>query len=815
MTYNSTGGFPQQQLPFSRKTKEWRKACVDFADSHSVLHNSTARKSYHDMTINYDLIDGKIHMEDIQAIVNPFGLDASFIPDNIQHHSVINPKLNVLRGEESERLFDPRVIVTNPSAISEIEEEKNNQVNLRLQELIQDTSQSEEDFQTELQKLSDYFQYEYQDKREIRGNLFLNHYMREQEFNQKFNKGFVDAYTVGEEIYQCDIVGGEPVLEKLNPKHLRILRAGDSDRIEDASMLIHERYLDPGTVVDNNWDQLSKKEIDYIMQGGDNMYFGSGDPYNNMDSRVGNPLRSSVAFHMLGGEWQAGERIITSDGLFDDDAYSNLTPFDINGNVRVITVYWKSRRKIKKVKSYDPETGEEQFNFYPETYHCDPVKGEEEQTFWVNEAWEGTKIADNIYVNMRPRIIQYNRLSNPSLCHFGIVGSIYSINGSQPYSLVDAVKSDAYFYDIVYDKLKKLVARNMGKLAELDFAKTPKGWDVDKWLYFAMVNGIAVKDSFKEGNIGAATGKLAGALNNASTGAVDLSLGNEIQFHMNLLEWIKTNIGELIGISRQREGQISNRETVGGVERATLQSSHITKWLFFIHDSVKKRALECFIETAKIAYKGRKIKMNYLMDDGSRKLIELDGDEFAECDYGLVVDCGTYAQELNQQLGTLAQAALQNDKMNFSTLMKIYTTKSLAEKQRLIERYEQRIEEQRQQEQQIQQQQFEQQMQMQAQIEQAKMQQEYQMHQEDNETKLLVAQVNSEAEAQRFAMMNHDNDEANTLEREKMAEQARQFDKQLQQNAKQFNDKLALDKKKQQDDARLKEKQISKSTTKK
>lgn len=813
MAYNSTGGFPQQQLPYSKKTKDWRKQCVDVGDDHSMLHNSTARKSFHDMTINYDLIDGKIHMEDIQAIVNPYGLDASFIPDQIQHHSVINPKLNVLRGEESERLFDPRVVVTNPSAISEMEEEKNRQVNLRLQELVQDVSQSEDDFQQELQRLDDYFKYEYQDKREIRGNLFLNHYKREHEFDQMFNKGLVDAYTVGEEIYQCDIIGGEPVLEKVNPKHLRILRAGESDRIEDASMLVYERYLDPGTVVDNNWDQLTKKQIDYIMLGGDNMYFGSSNPNGDMDSRVGNPLKSSVGFHLVGGEWQAGERIITSDGLFDEDAYTNLAPFDINGNVRVVTVYWKSRRKIKKVKSYDPETGEENFNFYPETYHCDPTKGEEEQPFWVNEAWEGTKIADNIYINMRPRLIQYNRLSNPSKCHFGFIGSIYSINGSQPYSLVDAVKSDAYFYDIVYDKLKKLVARNMGKLAELDFAKTPKGWNVDKWMYFAMVNGIAVKDSFKEGNIGASTGKLAGALNNASTGAVDLSLGNEIQFHMNLLEWIKTNIGELLGISRQREGQISNRETVGGVERATLQSSHITKWLFFIHESVKKRALECFLETAKIAYRGRKIKMNYLMDDGSRKLIELDGDEFAECDYGLVVDSGNDIQELNQQLGTLAQAALQNDKMNFSTLMKIYTTKSLSEKQRLIEKYEQRVEQQQAQAQQLQQQQFEMQQQQQAQIEQARLDREYQMHQEKLQSQILVAQINGQAESDRLALMNHDNAEANILEREKMAEEARQFNEQLEQNSKQFQSKLAFDREKLKADTAVKKQQINKSTT--
>jgi hypothetical protein len=236
---------------------------------------------------------------------------------------------------------------------------------------------------------------------------------------------------------------------------------------------------------------------------------------------------------------------------------------------------------------------------------------------------------------------------------------------------------------------------------------------------------------------------------------------------------------------------------VGGVERATLQSSHITKWLFFIHDSVKKRAIECFLETAKIAYKGRKIKFNYLQPDGSRKLVEIDGDEFAECDYGLVVDTGNDVQELMQNLGQLAQAGLQNDKMNFSTLIKIYLTKSPTEKQRLIERYEQRVEEQRQQAQQQQQQQFEQQLQQQAQIEQAKMDREYQMHQEKLQTQILVSQINGIAEADRLALMNHDNDEANTLEREKIAENARQFDKQLQFN----RDKLKAD-------TSVKEKQI-------
>jgi hypothetical protein len=791
MAYNAIGGFPSQQLPFNRKTKGWRRKCVDFGDNHSLLHYHLTRKSVFAMKINYDLLNGKLHMNDLRMLLNPYDLDASFIPDAIQHYPIINSKLSVLRGEESKRLFDFRVVVTNPNAITEMEEEKNRQVNEMLQELIADSAQSEEEFNQELEKLSDYFQYEYQDKREVRGNLFLNHYIKEQEIPQLFNKGLVDAYTVGEEIYQCDIVGGEPVVDKLDPMKVRVIRSGYSNRIEDADMVILEDYWSPGKVVDVYWDQLSKKDIETIENAPDNMSNTYTDSMDNLDPRYGFIPNLSL-------DWTAGDTYIDPMSLFDTHLDTTLLPYDLNGNVRVLRVYWKSRRKIKKVKSYDPETGEEQFNFYPETYHCKPELGEEEQTFWTNEAWEGTKIGPDIYVNMRPRPVQYNRLSTPSRCHFGIVGSIYNINGDTPFSLVDMMKPYAYLYDIIHDRLNKTLAKNMGKIVRMDFAKVPKGWDVDKWLYYIKVNNIAVEDSFKEGNIGVATGKLAGAMNNASSGVIDASLGNEIQQYISLLEWISNKIGDFPGISRQREGQISNRETVGGVERATLQSSHITEWLFFIHDSVKKRVLECFLETAKIAYKGRKVKFDYILSTGAKKTMEIDGDEFAECDYGLVVDNSYGTQELNQKLDMLAQAALQNQLLDFSTIMKLYTTTSLAEKQRMVEANEKRVREQQQQQQQEQIQMQQQQMQLNAQMEQQKQQLEYQMHQENNETKLLVAEVNSQAEAQRFAMMNHDNAEANDLEREKLAENARQFDA-----------KLALDKKKQADDARLKEKDIN------
>ena len=49
MAYSAIGGFPPQQLPFSKKTKRWRASCVDYADSYSLMHYHVTRKSVEDM----------------------------------------------------------------------------------------------------------------------------------------------------------------------------------------------------------------------------------------------------------------------------------------------------------------------------------------------------------------------------------------------------------------------------------------------------------------------------------------------------------------------------------------------------------------------------------------------------------------------------------------------------------------------------------------------------------------------------------------------------------------------------------------------
>ena len=789
--------FPRQQMPFSKKNKAWRKQCVDWADSKTFFNYSLVRKSVIHKKINYDLLNGKLNMSDMQLVLNPENIRAGFIPDRIQHYPIMNSKLNVLRGEESKRVFDFKVVVTNPNSISEIENNKKQELFERLQQLIANSSQSEEEFNQELEKLNDYYTYEWQDLREIRANALLNHYMKEYNIPLLFNQGFMDAMTVGEEIYQCDIVGGEPVIERLNPLKVRVFKSGYSNKIEDADIIIIEDYWNPGRVIDTYYDVLSKKDMEYIEKLPDHIGQASVDSMDNLDERYG-----FINANMVGEEMSSDGFYFDPFNLFSDSMSNSLLPYDLAGNLRVLRIYWKSRRRIKKVKSYDPQSGEETYNFYPETYILDKDAGEEEQIFYVNEAWEGTKIGTDIYVNMRPRVIQYNRLSNPSRCHFGIIGSIYNLNDSRPFSLVDMMKQYNYLYDAIHDRLNKKMASSWGKIIQVDLAKVPKGWDMEKWLYYAKVNKIAVVDSFKEGNIGAATGKLAGALNNASSGVLDAELGNSIQQDINLLEFIKMEMSEVAGISRQREGQVTNRETVGGVERATLQSSHITEWLFVVHDDVKKRALECLVETAKIALRGRSKKFQYILSDNSMRIMDIEGDEFADADYGLMVDNSQGIQELSQKLDVLAQAALQNQTLNFSTIMKLYSSSSLAEKQRLVEKNEMALQERQAQQQQ---QQLESQQQIaesQLQQKQAELQQREQANIRDNETKILIAQIGA-ANQEDDGVEEQDFSEES---RANLLEKIREFDEKMKLD----KDKFAFDKKKHEDDVSLKRKALNK-----
>lgn len=67
------------------------------------------------------------------------------------------------------------------------------------------------------------------------------------------------------------------------------------------------------------------------------------------------------------------------------------------------------------------------------------------------------------------------------------------------------------------------------------------------------------------------------------------------------------------------------------------------------------------------------------------------------------------------------------------------------------------------------------------------MEQEYKMNSENNETKIIVAEINSQAEADRLALINQDDG----IEEPEFSEEAKAN---LMEKMRQFNEKLKLDK---------------------
>jgi hypothetical protein len=465
--------------------------------------------------------------------------------------------------------------------------------------------------------------------------------------------------------------------------------------------------------------------------------------------------------------------------------------YDASNNARYIRVLhceWKSLRKLGFLKYMDEDMMPQEM-IVDETYKVNKDAGDISIRWeWLPEVWEGTKIADNVYVNIRPKPNQFKDIDNLYSCKLGYVGIAYNNLNSRPISLIDRMKPYQYLYDIIMYRLEKDLASDKGKkfLADINQIPTSMGVDMEKWLYYFDNIGIAFINPNEEGSRNKPS-------NFNQWQSVDLSLANVIQQKVQLLEYLEIQCGEVAGVSKQREGQISPNELVGNTQQAVVQSSHITEEWFYSHNAVKGHLLESMINVAKVAWgAGEQKKIQYILDDMSIEMLSIDPEDFIDSSYGIFVSDSARDQELFLTIKQLAHAALQNQTAELSDVIKMFSTNSTAELKVILEKAEdKRKQEQAQQ----QEQQLNQQQQMAAEQEKTKRMEiemdKYKIDQ-DNETKIAVAEINSFKG--QMDQDSNDNGIPDQLEIAKLKEQARQTDK-----------KISLEEKK----LRVKEKEIA------
>ena len=674
--------FPAQKKTLSEKTEKWGIECVEAGVTITTGDSSKVRKSRAAKKINFDLIDGIIDEKDIEHAFNPMGIRGVNFPAKIQNYPIEVAKFNVLKGEESKRRFDWRVRSVNEDAISKKEFDMGEQVKSLIAESVQDPNYNEEQAARRLRQLQHYQNYDYQDFGEVMGSRIIEYFWYTQKLKETFSSAFYDVLVGAEEIYGAAISHGEPMVEKENTLGISTFGMGNSHKIENSDIIVSDQFVSTGKVIDEFWKELSDTEIDELEEGARrNRWGGEAVPAGPWDA-------ADESLNM------SNSQLITVDG---SDLYSYTGNFDTDGNIRVIRVVWKSRRKIGMLTYFDEE-GTEQSTIVDENF---PIKNFEGQGWtidwhWINEWWQGYRIGHDMYKRIEPLPRIGTKMSNPSICLPPYVGTVYRIGGTG-ISLMDRVKPYKYLYNVYMRRTELASARNKGRIAELDLAEIPDGWDEELVMMYAEANGYMIKDSFKEGKKGNSTGKLVGTVKQRGSDVLQLDSADVIRANLELARYVKAELAEVAGVSPQREGEIGNRETKGGAELAITNSSHVTEEWFSLHDNTKLRVLELLVETAKHAWRyaeGDAAKKLQYVDDGLiTQTITVDGRRFAETEYGYYVSDGRNDAELIGAIKTLAQAALQNDKATFKDIFSIYRDTSVASMVKKLEASEQQANE--------------------------------------------------------------------------------------------------------------------------
>lgn len=631
----------------SKKTKAWQEACVDYIIGHSQggSRNGSVRTRKEEMQTYYDLYNSIYNEKDLKYVTNPFKQQDGF-PAMAQDYNIIKPKIDLLLGEETKRPFNFRVTRTSDIATSEMQDKAKQMLIDYIQATIMSKLGPEEQqrYQQALEsgeimppeQIQKYMSKDYKDIAEITAYHSLNYLKNKLNITHEFFKGWKDALIGGEEIYYVGVLNGEPCMQRINPIYFDYdTDTSDIEFIHEAQWCCYEMIMSATEIYDRLYDKMSEKQLNELLDMIDDGAKGGINPEVRKTSLDYPHIKTS-----------------SINGFTSN-------PFDGSDNIRLWHCCWKSFKKIGFVTVLDPETG------MPEEFEVDETYKETGMELnvewkWIIEVWEGYRYGEDGYVGIQPIEYQYISADNPNAQRLPYTGVIYNNTNSRPRSLVSMMKPLQYMYIVLWYRLELAMARDKGKVVNMDITQIPKSMNIDvsKWMHYLSALGVNFINPYEEGwDIPGREGGKPSQFNQIT--ALDLSMANTIDQYINLMDKIESMLSEISGVSKQREGSIASNELVGNVERSVVQSAHITEPWFWTHNQVKKEAITMLLNSAKYAWKDNKTKLHYILDDATRAFITLSDDFFYE-DYDIFVEDTTKNQQQIEALRNLMQPAMQN-----------------------------------------------------------------------------------------------------------------------------------------------------------
>lgn len=664
-----------------KNDKQWYKDKITVLDSFSnrTVFGFGGVSEYHRMKVNYDLFNNVLDARDFEYVVKPFGAEAGELPAKMVNRDILSNKIKSILGMEQRRGFDYKVYAVNADATTRREKEEfgkirefvvnsimtpiRQQIELEARQKMEGrelSPQEQEQIKNEVaetlkamtpDEVKLYMEREHQDPAEAMSSQILTYFIQKTGAKRKFNNGFKHAAIAAKEIYWVGEVNGVPDFRVCNPLRFNYDKSPDLEFIEDGEWATYEYRMSPSEVVTFFGDELTDSEIDTI--------------YHEFTNYIQSPV---------------------DNDLFD---FSKQEMKEEKQTVRVFHATWRALREVKFL-TYQDENGEIQETLVDESYQLDPNTGDISITSkWLPEVYEGYKIGAGIFKKMRPVPGQFRDMNNLYNTPLPYKGVIYDSTNSLPTSLMDRGKVWQYYLNIIYYRLELMIASDKGKKVLMNINAIPDsaGIDIEKFQYFFESSPFGWFNPNEEG-VGYADV-------NTLAKVVDLSLASDIQKYIGLIELIKSECGNAMGITPQVEGQIAPYEAVGNTQQNLVQSSYIMESLFSLHNIVRANVLKSLIEVAKVCYSGAdSVKLSYVLDDMSIRTLEIDTALLDNTTLGLFIDDGGKAQEIKDMISALAQSAVQNNQAKVADIISVLKQDSISVAEDILRKSDKEIQEQ-------------------------------------------------------------------------------------------------------------------------
>jgi hypothetical protein len=679
--------FPDQYV------SEQEKASDAFAKTNMDYFANIAFSQYNrkkgKISRNYDLVKGHLKREDFyelpqtRSFIEALETEEFELPAHVRHYPILNPPLNTLVGELTKRPDTTRVKAFDNASKSEEMEFRSDLLtqfvlNQATQKISADLARQGIDIaEIPPEQLGELTQEKVEDElgsytsiAERWGSHILEALKMEFQLKEKSEEAFRDLLISSCEYYHIFETSSNSIgfsVETLNAKKVWELSLADKKYSRDwyAGGVLDVMEL---SEIIERFPDVTKQEIDHLRKSTDN-----GSLLSSRESNYTSGVKGIESIHYdTYNPAILEERLLAESAVSDDLVNSHF--FSGNGTsmatyghkYTVVIAYWKSKIKVGKVTYWDPATASVQSTLVDENYKAGTHPGEISLEWrYANRWYRGVKIGADVYHVAPLKLLNY--------CP--IVGVVHEKKNTIAASLVDLMKGYQMIYNVCLNQLWKLLEKEKGKvvLIPLRHIPTPKDGDasdaLDIWEMEARERGAIFIDDSPE------NAKALSSFNQYS--ALDLSRHQEIQSRYNLAVQMKLECWELVGLSRERLGNVAATATATGVNTSLSQSYAQTEAYFVQHEYVLNELYQAILDAAQYTQATKPTStLSYITSSGENAFIQINGTDLSLRDLKVYVTSRTKDAIAFEQLQQLAQPALQNGASLYD-IAELYTTDSM------------------------------------------------------------------------------------------------------------------------------------------